>query len=246
MKIKNEYMKSAYADIKDFQKVYVSSISNILEVKIKTHLNFIFQEILALATHPISKDLLEKTSYFAGGCIRSLISDTAINDYDIYFYDYKSASQLKEYLLHDQLKYNQKLFNWNKLLSVSVTDNAMTYKYYSDSQNKFVTIQFIIKYAAEPLDLIKNFDFTNSKGYFIPNSKSRPETLFISDEMINAIKEKKLFFNKNCWNPINSLKRMIKFIELGYKIDDYNLLMLIEAIKKSNENQLNSFKIKSY
>lgn len=142
------------------------------------------------------KELVEKHTYFAGGCVRDLTRGKVPNDYDIFF-DSKEA-----------LDAFCKVAETTKVFEKSPLGN---FDWFFDGKK----IQFITLFCGSPLDTIFKFDFTINSVYFFPFTNSR---------LTNNHTE--LTFNTLCHKPVSSMTRLARFLKDGYTINEAQLLKM--------------------
>ena len=181
---------------------------------------------------------------------------THINDYDVFFKSREAATEfvnIIEYGLAGQLdkltplaqtldvgpkhmknpnyekRFTAKEFTLFGNFDKHKTENAYTFKAcvnYDEPKRNNELYQFITKYTGSPETNVARFDFTSCMGYY----DFKTEHLHVTPETAQAIKDKKLIFNPECMNPLSSLKRINKFQDMGYTIDNENFQKLWQAI----------------
>lgn len=185
--------------------------------KIKDHLNDVGVLLLEL----YGKDLPLHHAFFAGGCIRDIILEEPIKDYDIYFESQEDVDRVKKYF-DDQMTEDFETLSsiTNQKPHIKVT-SAGNYNAYIKYQDQWIIIQFITLVYGIPSDVVRQFDFTINMNYFT----------FASEELVvSTIPEtKELIPGDNIYYPIHALCRVPKFLKRGYTISNYNLLKLAEA-----------------
>lgn len=187
--------------------------------KIRDHLNDVGVLLLEL----YGKDLPLHHAFFAGGCIRDIILEEPIKDYDIYFESQEDVDRVKKY-------FNQLIENTENFEILSMADQqspyikitiAGNYNVYVKYENKWIIIQFITLIYGSPRDVVRQFDFTINMNYFT----------FASEDLIVSTKpnNKELIPGHNIYFPIHALCRIPKFLKRGYTISNNNLLQLAEV-----------------
>lgn len=142
----------------------------------------------------------------AGGACTSVFSGMPINDADVFFVttdDFTLASRLLGSGYGYQLKFQ--------------TDVADSY------QNEVTghKLQLIQKIFGEPVDIIRQFDFTVCQCAW----SGRHEKFVMVDQFLQHLAERHLAFNIEAKYPIASLYRAMKYVKKGYQFTG------IEAIK---------------
>lgn len=222
-------------------------IENIKEIKNK--LNKLHNEIADTISNEKVKEVFKQNTYFAGGCIGSLIQNEDVNDYDLFFKDNESAYQVLKYYvqLHNDT-YNET--NKNYKIGVKKDRKGVTYLSlnkksvpsiaYDDFETKLkfepilftknaITlnndVQIICRVIDKPQEVLKRFDFVHTMVAYIPYT----EELIITDDTLKSLKNKQLIPNLSGDNIGGSLLRIPKFILKGYTISkEHHRKMLIE------------------
>lgn len=172
--------------------------------EIKLHLHSLHNEIVSKASFPELQKMLEKETYFAGGCFKSLVLNEKVNDYDIYFKTEAAAKRFKKIF---QVDFEPKL----------VTNNAVTIELNGK------TIQFITKFFGQPFQVIRHFDFEHCQNFYNPADK-------FLELKSHSILSRTLVFNNRAHLPISSIKRIAKFAAQGWIIKDKEVIKLAKAI----------------
>jgi hypothetical protein len=170
--------------IKKFFKPELSPTE--IQQKLTDKLNLLYTELpLPIFT------LIKEHGYFAGGCIRSLLTNDEPKDYDIFFKDEESLNLIKNN------EYLKRYFTTNN--SINMLLNG-------------VKFQIITLECGFPETVISKFDFTFNQNYFVFSNKA----LFIKDKesIINKIIE----INYDCRNSFDTCIRIEKFLNRGYKL----------------------------
>jgi len=148
--------------------------------------------------------LIENDVFIAGGAITSIFTNNKINDYDIYFREYKNMLNIKLFLEENKFKL---LFK---------SDNALSYK------RDNVNIQLIKKIYGKPEDIINQFDYTICMGAYDFSSRK----FIFNEHFLQHNAQRQLIFNINAKYPICSLYRMLKYIKRGYIISGGEIIKL--------------------
>ena len=218
-----------------------------MDKKIGKYLDIVYNEVVKGFNNAEIKELLRKECYIAGGCIRSLLLDEKINDYDFFFRSKEAATRFKELIklgeegklkatpLAEVLETGDK-YHKKHMFHRITTDNAITFKLYSKNlKDEKSTVQFVTKFSGAPYDLIDKFDFTHSMAFYDPLEKENElqySSLFLGDN-----RNKILRFNKRALTPIHSLSRIDKFTKKGYHIKWGDLKVLIQQVNAQYTNK---------
>lgn len=209
--------------------------------EIKGKLRTAAQEFFASIKDEEIRKLFEKHSFIAGGAIASLMLDEEPSDYDFYFKDAEACLKAAEYFIDlmegaeyackaEQGEDGVSIFvshgiykverNGEKYQPVAVTSNAFSF---TDS------VQFVIRFAASPEEITKNFDFVHSKGIY----DYQADELIVSEETEKAIMGKRVVFTGSAY-PLASLIRTRKFVSRGWKINAGQYLKIALQLNKLN------------
>lgn len=195
-----------------------------MEAKIRS----IVQEILDAITDPKLKKLVEERTFLTGGCFKAIYHGQEVNDFDFYFYR-KEDAQKFEKLVNDGLKKPRtKAFTNIKKFYLEDIKHKSQFAITFMLNEKF-KVQFITKYSGTPEAVTSNFDFQHCKNYYIP-------MLDVFNINKTVLANKELIFNEKASHPINAIKRMQKFIQQGWRIDDIQIMKIAEAISKLDLN----------
>ena len=181
-------------------------------------------KLLQKSMSPRSFKLLKK-AYFAGGCVRSLLLETKVNDYDIFFEDYLGADIF-------QTKAEKDKTIWKNFKKVWKSTNTYTIVH-TKTQKVFQFIRADYGYFE---DVIQRFDFTMNMCSYHP--KASILRILDKDSIIN----KKLITNKKATTPISAMLRTYRFISEGWKfsaLDAMKLLALCSNIRSEEELKSN-------
>jgi len=195
--------------------------------EIKEKLRKVSNDFFASIKDERIRELFKKHSFIAGGAIASLILNEKPNDYDFYFDDPIACLEATNYFLNlmdiDSYEFDVNLkengvsmniahgilkkekIEGEKYQPIAVTSNAFSF---TDG------IQFVVRYADNPIGIIKNFDFTHSKGLY----HYELDELVVPEQTEKAIKEKNVTYTGSAY-PLASLIRTRKFVQRGWKIN---------------------------
>jgi hypothetical protein len=202
-------------------------------VKLKYEIKSLVDEVLNAIINPELKELVKTKTFLTGGCFKALYHEQEVNDYDFYFIDEESKDKFLSLIEVGLTKPREEAFT-------DTTKLYLGFKYKSEFTmtfilNKDIKIQFITKYVGLPERVIANFDFQHTKNYYLPSS----DAFNINEDVLS---QKKLLFNERASHPINALKRMQKFIQQGWTIDDAEIMKIAEAINRLDLDDEESYR----
>ena len=166
--------------------------------------------------------------WIAGGCLhrtyRKLPLENA--DVDIFFKNkeqfeqFVSAMSLSSLTVGYEIK--STIFSeWHCTLTIKYMDvdwkiQCVTFKYFDNIESLF-----------------KSFDINVCRIAYDGNN------IIYEDTVLNDIKENKLKFNDgSIYYPSVTLKRLVKYIKMGYDIDDIHLKSVTHAFYKSKKKEI--------
>lgn len=173
---------------------------------LKTHLDFVFSEVLKLLPDGIQNEV-GKEIYAAGGAIVSYIQGEEIHDYDFWL---KSEAAVEIVKRHFTTAIPQ---------VISVTPNAITIQF----NPLYPVVQIVTRFYGEPDRIFTSFDYEHCKAYYTPQDG----TLVYNNSLVI---EKKLVYTGLDGYPVNALSRLVKYINRGYTVDKKSLLVLAEKL----------------
>lgn len=212
------------------------------DVNINSYLHYAFYKFTK-GLSPQLKELVEADGFIAGGAVRDLIdkniygNDVEINDIDIYFHSESSLEIIKK-ILKDSVgpdetepfsDRNISHFDFRNAFQNEMafnTENACSFTCHPLNKR----VQLILLYSGTEKQVLGRFDFTQSMFSYNP----RTDSISANGDALEHLKRKELHFNKKCFSPVQSLKRLKKFYDRGYTIDNANLLALAEAAAESS------------
>jgi hypothetical protein len=155
-----------------------------------------------------------RESYVAGGAIVSLVLGEEPRDIDVWF---------------------RKESDFN-IVDQAVGDHGKRTPYSTTIIFGGITFQLVKSRIGEPADVVNTFDFEHTKAFWIPG---HPELTYFDEPLILS---KRLLFNAgNLCHPVNSFKRIGKFISRGYTVPDKEVEnMLVEVHSMPVEKIRNS------
>lgn len=194
-------------------------------VGIKKHLRDVIDKMF------LDHDEIKNELFITGGAITSLILDEEVNDYDIYFKNYKMCVEMMNLYAHS--------YFLDKIVTYQVEGNELTIKkdgsYYDEivecaTENAISfsnKVQLIIKYYGNPKDVCSKFDFKHSKAYY----DYLTDEIYIDDDILECIKSRKLVYVQSQF-PLNALLRANKFIKRGWKLDNGEIVKICFDLNK--------------
>lgn len=166
--------------------------------KIQTTRNFLQKKIFPL--------IGQGNYWLAGGSIQSLLTDSKINDYDIF------SNGLSKELKHNLL--------CNKYIPFFENDRVAKFRI----QNQVLDI---VKIPFEsPETTIQSFDFTVSGAAIDSQGK-----FYCLDRFWQDLATRKLVINR-IDHPLSTLRRMQKYIKKGFTICNGGMIQIAEALRK--------------
>jgi len=156
-----------------------------------------------------------KTKFWiAGGAITSFLSGDKINDYDFFVHDKKNLIKLI-YELRNKLKFKHYMITKQAIKGRVVIDN------------KEYKIDIVKRLFDNPIKTIEKFDFTIT--CFAVNK----DTFFYHKTASFDLLRKRLVVN-NMPYPIDSIRRMQKYIERGYRACNGTIMEIVIAVRELN------------
>ena len=164
--------------------------------------------------------------FVAGGAITSVFCKREINDFDIYFYNKEDFELINSNI------------GWYAT-KVSESEKAVTY-------NRSGQCFQLIKLFGTPHEVFNMYDFTINMGaleieYFTNRDKTVSWFTFDAGFFPDN-SSKSLIFNTNTLYPINSLFRINKCREKGYKINTYEMMKIALRITKLKIETVKDFR----
>lgn len=203
---------------------------------IKQHLTGVLKDWLDSLNDNELASQVQNHCFFAGGAIASLLTDTPVNDYDVYFDDATALRRVAgHYANHwnnhhsdhpvdvtlDSGKIQLHLCGEGRVSTpitedtkpyepVCFTDNAITL--YTPQGN----IQIITRFIGSPATITHQFDFAHTTCFYVPNSFPSGDRLVLPVEALESIATRELVYTGSAY-PLSSLIRTRKFIQRGWK-----------------------------
>lgn len=182
--------------------------------------NFLYKNILKYI-----RDENKTQVFVAGGCIRDLITDSNVKDYDVFC----TSIDVCEETVED-------------LIKIGAVQTSTFDKYTNLSLNG-LNIQIIKSFVYNNADeVINSFDFSICQGivFLVLNEDKKFITTFkCSPFFFEDVLTKRLRINKITF-AMDSLRRAFKFAERGYKPCKETLLVLAQSIYQMPEEAFNN------
>ena len=216
------------------QKSSLVKVTNYQEIK--TFAKMLFDYVIEQIEDPNIQGFIANQCYLAGGCIRNFIMGLPINDIDIYFRTEEYANMFRD--LWTKRKYsNDRIFK-KDVGCVADTYNAITFKEISNLSTT-VPFQFVIKTGGTPEKIVfETFDFENCMGWYDPVSNTIDILV-----MMKSLESGELIYNSKSSDPLNSIRRLIKFQKMGFEITERCLFdMFKQSKERTCEEQFKKYK----
>lgn len=163
----------------------------------------------------LGKYMLDNT-YIAGGAIVNFLIKQPIADYDMFIVSDEARDRIRGWFVEQD--WNQEGRDWR---IKALTQNAVTVAFDSGE-----VIQLVTRFTGYPERVFKSFDFEHCKAYFVPST----DTLLYNEDMIM---NKKLVYTGEDDYPLNTMKRLVKFIRRGWDIDNESILNLAKKMSRT-------------
>ena len=168
--------------------------------------------------------------WIAGGALHRTYRKLSLSDSDVDVF-FKNKEQLDKYLIElnsnalSSGKYTTKSYvvsEWHHTVVLS----------YMDTDWKIQCISF--KYFDTIEDLFRSFDINVCRIAYDGNN------VILEENVLNQIQNNNLKFNMgSIYYPSVTLKRLIKYIKMGYNIEDTDLRILTNAFYNSSKKDIN-------
>lgn len=169
----------------------------------------LLDELSAQLVESLGRQLPLHNAFFAGGCIRDLLRDTAPKDYDIFFSEKEDMTLVNEYFTANPANVERtSLGNWN--LTVQTPGGP-------------IICQFITCFYGPAKNMVGVFDYTVNSSYYVIAS----EEMFVHKDSFG----KELIPLPKIARPLNALCRLEKFILRGYTIQPTSIVRIVEQIR---------------
>ena len=167
--------------------------------------------------------------WIAGGCLHRTYRNLSLKDADVDVF-FKNKEQLDKFLL----EFNRVSLNTDryKIISYTVSEWHHTFTIqYMENELKIQCVCF--KYFESIEALFTSFDINVCRIAYDGTK------LIMEENTLNDINENQLKFNEgSIYYPSVTLKRLVKYVKMGYNIDDVSLKMLTHAFYKSKKKTI--------
>jgi len=170
----------------------------------------------------------ENGPWIAGGCLHRTYRKLPLTNADIDIF-FKNKEQFEKFVTAISLT---SLFSGNTIESTIYSEwhCTLTIKY-MDVDWKIQCVTF--KYFDNIEELFKSFDINVCRIAYDGTN------VIYEDGILDDIKTNKLKFNEgSIYYPSVTLKRLVKYIKMGYDIEDVDLKMLTHAFYKSKKKAI--------
>lgn len=183
---------------------------------------------------PIGVDILKNKCFVSGSSVYSLAyRENSHSDIDIYFYNKADCIILANEIERGFEKQLIKNANNPKIFTPmqekqKITKHPNSYHVQLLSGKPF---QLIHSYVGTEKEITNRFDFEQSTEYWTYN-----KDCYVPKQ------SRELKFNKNCTKPLSSLKRLVKFLNRGYTINEDEVMKMaltIASVEIKNTEDLN-------
>ena len=167
--------------------------------------------------------------WIAGGSLHRTYRDISLNDSDVDVF-FKDNEQLNKYLI--DLNGSALSTKRYTIKSYMVSEWHHTFVItYMDADIKIQCVSF--KYFESIEKLFESFDINLCRIAYDGHS------VIYEENALNNIRDNKLKFNEgSIYYPSVTLKRMVKYIKLGYNIEDMDLKILTHAFYNSKKKAI--------
>ena len=170
----------------------------------------------------------ENGPWIAGGCLHRTYRKLPLTNADIDVF-FKNKEQFEKFVTAISLT---SLFSGNTIESTIYSEwhCTLTIKY-MDIDWKIQCVTF--KYFDNIEELFKSFDINVCRIAYDGTN------IIYEDGVLNDINSNKLKFNEgSIYYPSVTLKRLVKYVKMGYDIEDVDLKMLTHAFYKSKKKAI--------
>ena len=181
------------------------------------------QQIVSNFDHGLYSKLANNSAFLAGGALTSIFSGRTVNDFDLYFRSNTGRENVSTYLNTSS--------DYDKVVE---SPNALTYQ----SDNQTLQLVKLNEFIGTPEEILNKFDFTINQAAFDFETKE----FLLGDRFLQDLAKQRLKFNKNTPYPINSLIRLEKYINRGFKINAIEGAKLGLSIREIKINTLGELK----
>jgi hypothetical protein len=176
-------------------------------LKSKEDVKALMEHAYSILLELVGSDLSSKV-YFAGGCIRDSFHGVTPKDFDVYCIDQATQGEVRSRLAKKHI------------LSNSVHNFDIWFKNY-----KFNIITNS-EFFGLPSDIIKQFNFTVNQNWYNGNH--------LEAANLRDIRDKHLIVCEACKYPLGVMVKLLRMLELGYKIDEKQFMALLGKVLPLN------------
>lgn len=248
----NPFSIQPLAEMEDWDES--KNIENYKEII--TRLDWIHKFFSSSISDNYIKELVQKDTYIAGGAIASLIHYDRPKDYDLFFTNKESMNKVIQYFVN---QHNIRFAGTNKKNKINtiIDENgkikllqSREFVVSDDEDNKEMNpvvfssraisfpnrIQLIIDADDEETKTYHRFDFVHSMSNYVP----KDNTLNVPEYVLRVIENNELVYNIQGTNPVGSARRLLRFIERGWKISrkEHNKLLRNVSELKIEQSEL--------
>lgn len=171
------------------------------------------------------KQFLLQNTFFAGGVFRSHMVEEEVNDIDVFFRTEAAAMEFATTFLSPK----SSVFPTNQITQ----NNTFCHTFYN---NHLPKLCFVTMNAGQPEELLGKFDFTFNQHYY-----SIQDADFDFD--LDTFKKKGMLVNATI-TPSNTLFRVFKFMEKGYKLSSNDVVNAMTAFANQYDGTVNQTSLK--
>lgn len=189
--------------------------------------------------------ILSKDCFLGGGSLRTLIRSEEVSDYDLFFrekpfivkvkefdpvFDFNATSQSTslEYEYSEEVKRVCAILEKEKFKLIFKCPEGKLFTYFKDGMK----VQLILEAWGEPEQVIDCFDF-NACRAAMDDSFVYADKYFVRDIKMQRLTAHRITY------PVASMKRLIKYANKGYNVNDACLEMVKQiSMTLFNEEQL--------
>lgn len=182
-----------------------------IDLAIKTRLSDVMSMFLKLFPAGLK---IKENVYVAGGAIVNLRTDTTVADYDFFI----KSDEARDYIVTLLGDYFDTHAPDDRACELRAhTQNGYTLNFDG------TIIQLVTRFTGPPERVFKSFDFEHCKAFY----DYATGELVYNEELIMS---KKLVYTGEDNYPLNTMKRLVKFIRRGYDIDNESVLALAKKL----------------
>ena len=188
--------------------------------------------------------------FIAGGCFKNIFSNQTVKDIDIFFRNSVDYDNAVDYCQRHGGSEEESTVNEYKF--VYENDKCICYRHIPTG----IKIELINSIFGEPVDILKQFDFTISKyAYYNKKINSGPFddddevkyeiTCVYHQDFFEHLTQKKLVIDDKIPFPVSTFERVLRYTSYGYNLCKESRKKLIIALnqieKIENEQFSDSF-----